>query len=674
MKPLKTILALIFTLYLGNIKCFSIPEKYLQLENDSIKIWLKKVKNKKLDSTSKAQLLKKSYRYVLNNNKPLPLELSSIAYEYYNLKDTASFFKINKEALNSAIKNKHIYAIGDAHWNYAGYYVKLDISDKAYFHFNKAYENFIKEDNKKEAASVLWGMTRIKGRYKDYIGSEILNIKVIELFKELKNNKKLYDSYNHLGMLQHDIKEYNKAIEYYMKALEYFDKIPQEQKSKSYIIIYNNIGNAYLEKKDYKTALKHYNKDLRNKKISIGQYAMMLSNKTYCQLLMKDTTNVKENLFKALKIRDSIGDKTNILTSKIHISDYYKHVRDTSNALKYAKEANTLAKQIKNGGDYLTSLKQLADLDKQNSKKYLDRYIVFNDSLVSAERKTQNKFTRIEFETDEYIAETKRLNQQRIWIIVTSIGGILILSLLYFLRVQKVKNEKLSLEAEQQKANEEVYVLTLQQQAKLEEEKVKERNRISEELHDGILGKLFGTRFGLGFLPLKGDEQTLEKHQSLLNELQEIEKEIREVSHRLSDNFDSSNINFTSIIEQLLKDKSIIGNFNYKFSFDENIAWKDINEVTKANVYRIIQEALQNIIKHAKAKNVTLVFSNENQNLIINLKDDGVGFNPKKGKKGIGMKNIKSRVEKLNGTVQFLSEVDKGTALLITTPYKMNNE
>ncbi|KAB1159800.1 tetratricopeptide repeat protein [Tenacibaculum aiptasiae] len=671
MKPLKTILAFILFLYLVNIKCFSASEKYLQLENDSIKIWLKKVKNKKLDSTSKAKLLKKSYNYILNNNKPLPLELSSIAYEYYNLKDTTSFFKVNKKALNYATKNKHTYATADAHWNYATYYVRLEIFDKAYFHFNKAYENFIKEDHKKEAAEILYGMARIKGRYRDYTGSEVLNIKAIELLKKLEDYKKLYRAYNHLGYLQNDIKKYDQALFYYSKALFYLDKT--EYKVKYYEILLNNIGRAHFKKKDYNKALEYYNKAL---KINTQKknLARLLNNRAYCKLLMKDTTSIKKDFFKALTIRDSIGDKTNILSSKISISDYYKYIKDTINALKYAKEANTLAKQIKNGGDYLTSLKQLANLDKQNSKKYLDRYIEFNDSLISSERRIQNKFTRIEFETDEYIAETKRLNQQRIWIIVTSIGGILILSLLYFLRVQKVKNEKLRLEAEQQKANEEVYVLTLQQQAKLEEEKVKERNRISEELHDGILGKLFGTRFGLGFLPLKGDEQTLEKHQSFLNELQEIEKEIREVSHKLSDNFDSSNINFTSIIEQLLKDKSTIGNFNYKFSFDKNIAWKDINEVTKANVYRIIQEALQNIIKHAKAKNVTLVFSNENQNLIINLKDDGVGFNPKKGKKGIGMKNIKSRVEKLNGTVQFLSEVDKGTSLLIKTPYTMNNE
>lgn len=649
--------------------CFS-ASKYFKFQNDSIKIWIKKAKNKKLDSTSKSKLLIKSYNHILNNKKQLPLELSSIAYEFYELKDTSSFFKINKIALNSAIKNKHTYAIGDTHWNYASYYINLEIYDKAYFHFNKAYQTFIKENHKKEASSVLWGMTRIKGYYKDYIGSEILNIKVIELFKELNNYKKLYDSYNHLGQLQRDIKEYDKAIEYYNKALKYFDKIPEKSKIKNYTEIYNNIGNVYLEKKEFKTALIYYNKELKTKKLKKDQYARVLNNKAYCKLLLSDTLNIKKDFFKALKIRDSIGHKTDILNSIIYISDYYKYTKDTTNALKYAKDANNLSKEIKNGGDYLTTLKQLANLDTKNTKKHLDRYIEFNDSLISSERRTQNKFTRIEFETDEYIEETERLNQQQIWIIVTSIAGILILSLLYFLRVQKVKNEKLQLESEQQKANEEVYILTLQQKAKLEEEKVKERNRISEELHDGVLGKLFGTRFGLGFLNIKGDDDVLEKHQSFLNELQDIEKEIRDVSHKLSDNFNSDTVNFTFIITQLLKDKSELGGFTYEFNIDNEISWKTTNEVTKANIYRIIQEALQNILKHAKAEKITLAFLKEDQHIIINLKDNGVGFNSKKGKKGIGIKNIKSRVKKLNGSVEFLSELTKGTSLIIKIPYK----
>ncbi|MCG7502781.1 tetratricopeptide repeat protein [Tenacibaculum sp. Mcav3-52] len=641
-----------------------------QRQNDSIIFLIKQAKTESLNIHKRKLSLQNAYskNTFINNDSLKAINLSSIAYEYYELNDSISFFKTNNEAFKLARQIDNPYIIGDVHWSFANFYKKIKEYEKAYYHYNNAYQNFTKTNHIDYAAIMLYGMAFIKGRYRDYSGSEILTIKAIKLFNQTENYRRLYSCYNHLGLIQYDIKEYQKALTYYDKAIENYKK----SKKKKYIAVYNNIGNIYKDIKNYKKALYNYNLELNNK-LTPTQQAIILNNKAHCKLLMNDTLNIKKDFYKALAIRDSLNNKEGILTSKIHISDYYKYTKDTIKALQYAKEANLLAKDLKNGRDYLTTLNQLANLDKQNSKKYLDRYIEFNDSLISAERRIQNKFTRIEFETDEYIEETERLSQQRIWIIVTSFAGLLVLSLLYFLRVQKVRNEKLKLEAEQQKANEEVYVLTLQQQAKLEEERVNERNRISAELHDGVLGKLFGTRVNLGFLAMQMKPETQEKHQAFLDELQEIEKEIRDVSHRLSDNFDSSNINFTTILTQLLKDRSTIGNFSYKFNFDKTIPWNEINEVTKANVYRIIQEALQNIIKHAKAKNVTLDASFKREELIISLKDDGIGFNAEKKKKGIGIKNITARVQKLGGTLEFISKENQGTTLVIITPFNTKN-
>ncbi|WP_408046582.1 tetratricopeptide repeat-containing sensor histidine kinase [Tenacibaculum crassostreae] len=601
--------------------------------------------------------------------------MSSIAYEFYTLKDTSNFFNINNKAIKLSKKLSNNYALGDAYWNFATYYVRGETYNEAYHYFNQALNYFDIEKHKFESAKIIFGMARIRGFYRDYAGSENLNIKAIELFKALNNYKYLYITNNHLALLLTDIGEFEKALDYYDKSIEYINKLDDSDEKKSYLkTVSNNKALVFTKLKKYNKALRLYNQIISDKNIPINKYALYLSNRSYCKLLANDTIGLRLDFFRALHLRDSIGDKLGVLTTKIHISDYFKHEKDTTNALLYAKTANTLAKELNNGGDYLTTLNQLANLDPKNSKKYLDRYIEFNDSLISAERRTQNKFTRIEFETDEYIAETERLNQQRIWILVTSFGGILILSLLYFLRVQKVRNEKLRLEAEQQKANEEVYILTLQQQAKLEEERVNERNRISAELHDGILGKLFGTRVNLGFLAMGMQAETQEKHQTFLDELQDIEKEIRDVSHKLSDNFDSSNINFTNILEQLLKDKSNIGNFQYQFNIDKNIVWKDINEITKANLYRIIQEALQNIIKHANAKNVILDASIAQKELIISLQDDGIGFNTNKKKKGIGLKNMKARVEQIGSQLELHSTENKGTTLVIKTPLSKKDE
>jgi signal transduction histidine kinase len=516
---------------------------------------------------------------------------------------------------------------------------------------------------------MLYGMSFIKGRYRDYSGSEILIVKAISKYKLLKKNEALYASYNLLALLQNDIKEFDRALFYHNKALEYLNKL--KNKKDFYEISLNNIGLVYINKGEYSKALSYFNRILKNGNLkikNIDRYARVLDNRAYCKLLNRDTVNVKKNLYQSLKIRDSIQSKGGIVISKIHLSEYYSYIKDTIIAIKYGEEANSLSKKIKNSRDYLASLKLLSKLDKKKAENYLDKYIIYNDSLQDVDRKIQNKFTRIAYETDEYIEETKLLSRQKIRILIIALIVLLILSLIYYIIIQRSRNEKLLLETEQRKANEQVYVLTLKQQAKLEEEKTKERNRISQELHDGILGKLFGTRVGLGFLDIKGDNDTLEQHESFLGELQGIEKEIREVSHKLNTNFSSSKINFSIILIQFIKSKSGTGNFAYQLNTGESVNWEEVSEIIKVNLYRILQEALQNIIKHAKAKNVVLDFSVKKGDLTITIKDNGVGFSTKRVKKGIGIKNMKSRILKLKGDFSISSEINKGTTIHCTIP------
>ncbi|MGY0426498.1 MAG: sensor histidine kinase [Polaribacter sp.] len=390
-----------------------------------------------------------------------------------------------------------------------------------------------------------------------------------------------------------------------------------------------------------------------------------LSKITYQSFKLKDTLDVKHNLFEPLIIRDSINSKGgSIVIHKIHLSVYYATIQDTVKAINFAKEANLLSKKIKNNQGYLASLKLLSKLDKKRAKGYLESYITYEDSLYTADRKIQNKF-----KTDKYIEENKLLSQQKIRILIIIIPIVLfILLLIYYIVVRRSKNKRLVLEIEQQKASEQIYVLTRKQQTKLEEEKAKERNRISQELHDGVLGKLFGIRMNLGFLELKGDDDTLQKYELFLDELQDAEVEIRGVSHQLNANFNSSEIDFSSILERFLENKSRLGNFTCQLNIEQNVAWSAISEIIKANLYRILQEALQNIIKYANAKDVVLDFSVEKNNLIINIKDNGIGFNVTKQKKGIGIKNMKSRTQKLKGVCSIQSKIGKGTSIHFTIP------
>ncbi|WP_148782478.1 tetratricopeptide repeat-containing sensor histidine kinase [Aquimarina intermedia] len=639
--------------------------------NDSVNSWINAAKNSSYSKITRKQFLKKSYQSIKSSkiDTSQVSNLSVIAYQSLKLGDTLLFKKQNKEALSIAKKFNDSFALGDVHWNYASYYNKKQVYDSAFYHFNLAHTYFDKSGHLYESAKTQYGMAFTKGRFKDYSGSEVLTFKAINKFETLENYKSLASCYDHLGQLQNDIYEYDRALLYYNKAIEYSNKVAGNHYLKEAIL--NNIGIALLRKKEYAKAASYFSKVLENENIksqNISHYARVLSNKAYGNLLMRDTIDIAQYLKEALHIRDSLNDKGGIIISKIHLAHYYVYKQDTAAAISLVKEANSLAEKIKNSRDYLETLSLLAQLDIKNAVEHLKKHIQFSDSLQTVERKIQNKFMRISYETDEYIEETERLSQKIIWVLLTSFGLILTLGLLYFIKIQNAKTEKLLLENEQQKANEQVYLITLKQQEELEKEKIGERNRIAEELHDGILSKLFGTRVGLGFLDFECDENIRKQHQLFLEELQIIEKEIREVSHQLSNNIDSSQIGFSKIIYNLIESKCKIGNFKYELDFDEHINWQKINEVIKVNLYRIIQEALLNIIKYASAKNLTVSFKYNNRNLVIIIKDDGLGFDAKQKKKGIGIKNMKSRVKKINGVFYLHSKLNEGTTIKIQVP------
>ena len=674
MKNKQSIKYLFYTFFILLIQSCNSPKKEKQSiapKKDSLSIWIQKAKDSKNLLSIRKQYLDKSYNYLLSHkiDSTSLKKFSDIAYQTFKVNDTAVFKKRNEKVLQLALEIKDSFSLGDAHWNYATFYNRVKDYENSYVHFNEAEKYF--KGYEYYVGKMLVGKSFIKNRFSDYVGSELDIIKAIKIYQKYEKYNDLLDCYAALGVIQYELNFYKKALLYYDKALEY----AAMSQNKNKLSLNNNIGLLYLKKGNYSKAIFFLKKDLTPnlKKENPSKYARVIDNIAYAKLLNKDTLGVKEALFASLLIRDRLKNKENIIISKIHLSEYYSYKKDINLAKKHALDANQIAKEVKNGENYLTTLKMLSSLDRENSKYYLETYISYSDSIQNVQRSYQNKFARISHDTDLYIEETERLSQEKLWITLVAISLFLIFILFYFLIVQKIKNENLLLETAQQQSNEQVYLLTLNQQSKLEEEKIKERNRISEELHDGILGRLFGTRIGLGFIKVDAEEKNNKKYQLFLNELQNIEKEIRKVSHQLSDNFDGSEVNFTSIVKQLILNKSEVGNFKYESDFDENINWYLLNPIIKVNVYRIIQEATQNIIKHANAKNVCIMFYLKNNSLILSMSDDGVGFDSKKKRNGIGLKNIKSRVKKLNGVCFVSSALNKGTKIKIEIPIPKKN-
>lgn len=293
------------------------------------------------------------------------------------------------------------------------------------------------------------------------------------------------------------------------------------------------------------------------------------------------------------------------------------------------------SREIQNSRAILASLKQLGIVEPQKASIYSEEYIRINDSLQSAERKSKDKFARIEYETDEIIQQKDKLAEQNRNILFFFGLVVMIGILLFVIKNQRSKTKELMLKQAQQKANEDIYNLMLYQQNKIEEGRANEKVRIAQELHDGILGRLFGARLNLDSLNKRQDEDAIVSRNNYLVELKNIEQDIREISHDLNREKHALNNNFIGIVNNLIEQQETVSQAKVSFVVDMEIEWEKIENYIKINLYRILQEALLNINKYAQAENVRIEIIKQEKTLKLTVTDDGVGFSVSKKVKAL---------------------------------------
>lgn len=605
----------------------------------------------------------------INNDLIQNRNLLKISYQAYKLKDTNLFKETNLKAYKLSNKLKDTFGLADTHWNFGAFYGDKERLDSSYYHFFQAYKYFELLKHQNYSAKMLYNMAFIQSRTTDFIEAEAKLFQAISKNKSINKYKSLIRCYSLLGSIYSEIEDFENSISYHEKALDELERLKDNSTFKERIL--NDLGVTFQLKKEYGKSISYFKEALNNdslKQLDVNLFAKTLDNLSYSKLLLGDTLDVKLNFEESLKIREQENNYSGIVINKIHLAEYHIVNKDTLKAIKSLKEAYNLAKKVKNNRDVLSSLKLLSKIEIDSSSSHLKKYVSLSDRLKKEERQLNNTFARIRFETDEYIEKAEKLRLQKSLLFLSIIALLLIFSLAYFIRIQKNKNKELLFQSQQQLANEEIYKLLLVQKSKLEEGRVKERQRISEELHDGIIGKIFGARIGLGFLNIEGDKETQDKHDKYLDNLQKIEEEIRDISHKLKSEILSTKDDYISIIEDLVREKSELGNFDYQIFNEDPIHWNEASEEIKINIYRIIQEVLQNILKHSQAKQVKLKFKKIKENLILEIIDNGIGFDVKNSKKGIGLKNIKSRINKLEGNIELNSDVKRGTSIKLKVP------
>ncbi|WP_438712397.1 tetratricopeptide repeat-containing sensor histidine kinase [Aquimarina muelleri] len=655
-----------------------------ELKSNLIQSYIDKAENKQNSEKERKNNLEKAYNIysTLSDNTYKIEKIQEISFTYFTLGEYDKYREMNEKALklsrsiNDSLNMAESYA-------YLGIYYKQSQLDVAYKNFGEAEKIYASLDSQKynqkdyafDRGKVLIDLALILRKIKNYIESESLTIRAIDNFVQAENSQYLPLCYTNLGNIAKSLERYEEAVEYHQKAIEHAKgtnmEIPRTLTS------FNNIGTVYKSQKKYDKAKDYYNKALSYTEFlnqNPGRRARLIDNLGYVNFLSKDLTNIPDLFYKALKIRDSIEDKYGIATNTLHLAEYYKSLQKDSIARMYAERSRDVSLELHNNEELLDAYLLLSEIsDSDTGLQYAKKYIKLNDSLIKGERLFKDKFARIKFETEEIVEKNQQISKENEILIIAILGLTALFLLGYIIFRQQQSNKELLFAQTQQESNEEIYRLLLNQQIKLEEGRQMEQQRMSEELHDGVLGRLFGVRLSLDGINQRANDGFTEARNKYIDELKSIEKEIRLLSHDLGAETLPSDVAYIDAVENLIGDLCEVHKISFEFNNDEDIDWEGVDDQKKVNLFRILQESMQNIFKHASADLIKINFEYVDGNINLTILDDGVGFNSTKVKRGIGLKNITSRVNQMNGQVQFINDVDTGgTMVSVSVPAKAN--
>jgi len=671
---------LVFTLLfiLISFKPASAQEKLLDSINELIELSV----NKKETLESRLKYALKSAKIANSTQRDSIILLANrnLSLMYFYTEAYDKYTGINKSNIELAQKLNDSSAVTIAASNLGSFYRFTEKNDSSYYYYSKALKFYRNNEISEGKATALLFLADIQQIEKLYVGAEEAAVKSILILNRLPKTQrtlnKLWNAYNLMGIISRELGNYPKSIEYFEKSNDYAKLVDDGFIYQVYSI--NNKAWVYRKMGDFEKSIELYESliPLRPKYEAEDPtfYPTIIDNIADAQLESGnyDFDTVKNKFQEVYAIAQKMDNDILKMNVAIDLSKLYSEKNLYDSVDKYANEALKIAASVSANEVKQEALLILSEINEnEKGKYYLREHIRLTDSLLSVDRNVRNKFARIEFETDKIEEENERISLQRMWLLIVSSVLLVTLFLLYVIITQRTKNKELQFEKDQQKANEEIYNLMLSQQDKVDEARANEKKRISQEMHDGILGRLFGTRLSLDSLNFSEGKEAIQNRATYIKELMTIENDIRKISHDLNTDFVSGS-GFMDIVSELIEKQTKAYKLKHQFDYTDDVSWEMVSNKNKINIYRIIQESLQNIYKHANAETVKISFQLKNDVILLSIIDDGDGFDVNKSKKGIGIKNINARVNDLEGTVDIVSQLNKGTTITIQIPYKTN--
>jgi len=497
----------------------------------------------------------------------------------------------------------------------------------------------------------------------------------IHLSDSIRDTINLPINYGNLARIYNDLGQYQKAIYYGEKGIASGKK---HGNTKGLLICLNNTGLAYTYIDENTKAEQIYKEQLtlaykdnfpRSASKALINLSMLYAHTGQVKKLEKSTKELNEFVETNQNVRLSNVDKRYQLIVNAYLSLYNENYLNSNTisdeGLKLAIEDRDLYHQ---SDFYLMKIKlnyaigKAIEAEKFNLKYDSVQRLITDDELSHYMLNLEKKY-ETEKKEQQILLQNEKLGKRRVLITVLllTIIGLLITGLLYF-RYHRLKqinqNQKIKqLETDKQ-------LLATASVIKGEEQ---ERSRLAKDLHDGLGGMLSGIKYSLhnmkGNLILTPDNaQAFERS---LDMLDSSIKEMRRVAHNMMPEalvkfgLDTALNDFCSDINQSSGMKIIYQSYGL-----ENQPLEQSKSIT---VYRIVQELINNALKHSGATETLVQLSMADNKLSITVEDNGKGFETDllQSAKGIGWSNIQNRVDFLKGKIDIHSKKDEGTSVLI---------
>lgn len=493
------------------------------------------------------------------------------------------------------------------------------------------------------------------------------SLQAIKLFEKLKHTEFLAREYGELG--------FRMSKRHPVKGLYYMQKGMKISESNHHIqpllSIYNNYGTLKKNEKQIDSALFYLKKCLQLKQQIKDKAGIpySLNNIAEIKIEQRKFKEAKELIHQAFKLRLELNDYYGISDSYAYFGDLYQAEGKYELAIKNFKSSVAIADKygfnnLQRHG-YLM-LSQCFEKLNNSTEAFLNykKHIQFKDSILNKESNDKIAELEVKFETKEkeklLLEKEIEVQDSRMKLIVSfSLIGLVLLLAFFIYRQQKLKLKQQQQEFELKNA-----IAEIETQNKLHEQRL----AISRDLHDNIGAQLTFIISSVDNLKF-GFPEMEQKIQTKLHAISDFTKmtiiELRDTIWAMNANeftFDDLSARIFNFIE---KAKSAKEDIQFKISIDENVKQLHFSSLVGINIYRTIQEAINNAVKYAHCSEISVDVKTTESKLKIQIKDNGIGFNLDEIELGNGLHNMKKRIEDIGGALQINSAENRGTEILI---------